>query len=165
MIAKRMIPAAAALMVAFQANTAEAWQPDVEKAEALKAQAEQLFDQPARWVEAARLLEKSVEYRPATDAEIHASLMTAASIWLNAGDQERAYSAARRAGENAHDRGAVPDAAHAFISAAAVAAGLGHRREADALMDRARMLAESPLLSQQQRSRILARDMSFVASR
>jgi hypothetical protein len=32
-------------------------------------------------------------------------------------------------------------------------------------MERARVLAASPLLSQQQRDRILARDMQFVAVR
>lgn len=165
MTTRRMMMAAAALMVAFQATTAAAHEPNMEKAEALKAQAVQLFDQPDRWVDAARLLEKSVEYRSAADPETHASLMTAASIWVSAGELSRAYSAARRAGENAHARGAVQDAAHSFISAAAVAASVGHTRDAEELMGRARMLAESPLLDQQERSRILSRDMKFVAAR
>jgi len=157
--------AAAALMLAFQANTAAAGEPDIKKADELKAQAVQLFDQPARWMEAARLLEKSVEYRDAADAEIHASLMTAAGIWMSSGEYSRAYRTARRAGENAHARGAVQDAAHSFISAAAVAAQLGRTGDAEELMERARLLAASPLLNQQERNHILARDMQFVAVR
>ena len=61
----------------------------------LKARAVQLYSQPARWAEAARLLEKSVAYRAAWDAEIHNSLMTAASIWQSTGEYARAEEAYR----------------------------------------------------------------------
>lgn len=155
---KPWIIAAAALVVALQAPVAAADPVDTARANELKARAEALFDQPARWIEAARLLEKSVEYRATTDGEIHNSLMTAAGIWLSSGEPRRAYSAARRAGENAHARGCVDDAANSFISAAGVAARLGAGKEAGELMERARMLAESPLLDAQARARILARD-------
>ena len=161
MSAKRWMTTAAALMLAVQANVAAAHEVNSGKADELKARAVVLYSQPARWTEAARLLEKSVEYRAAYDAEIHTSLMTAASIWMSVGDYARAYGDALRAAENAHARGAVQDAAHSFISAAAVAAQLGRSREAGELMERARTLAWSPLLQDQERERILARDMSF----
>ena len=157
---KRTSILATALAVAVQAAPAAANEVDIEKAEALRARAASLFNIPGRWTEAARLLEESVTYRPAHDPAIHSSLMIAASIWVSVGDVRRGYELAVQAGESAHARGAVLDAAHTFMSAAAVAVELGDRPAAERLVNRARLLAASPLLAEQDRDRILARDVS-----
>jgi outer membrane PBP1 activator LpoA protein len=149
------VPAAAMQDAGVQ--LAAAVTPPVDRAAVLRAEAEELFSQPRRWSRAASLLERSAEIGGMTDANSFGSLLLAGRLRANTRDYAAAYQNLEKAGEHALARGAVLDAAHAFIDAAHVAAADGNRKNARAMVERAKLLAESPLLTSVQAEQVTRR--------
>lgn len=131
--------------------------PNSEKARELKAQAEALFSQPKQWKKAVRLLEQSASMRDASDPEVYSCLLYAARIQANLGDMDGAQQNLQKAAEHAMARGAVVEAAHAFIDAAHVAVANNDGQAARELVERAKLLTASPLLTAEQRDQITRR--------
>lgn len=131
--------------------------PTVERADELKAQAEALYSQPKRWRKAMRLLEQSAALRAADDPEAFTCLMFAGRLGAAVGEYSAARAALQKAGEHALARGAVTDAAYAFIDAAHAAAMEKDVELARELLDRAALLAKSPLLSAAERQALTYR--------
>ena len=131
--------------------------PDKERAKLLRAKAEALFDQPNEWRKAARLLEESAKLRTADDPEAYDCLLYAGRIRASMGDFDAAKGLLERAAEHALARGAVMDAAQAYVDAAFSAKAGLNSTAAAALIEKARLLTNSPLLSQDQRQNLLER--------
>lgn len=131
--------------------------PDPDRAEQLRDQAESLFSEPKQWKKAVRLLEQSAELRDASDPEAYDCLMYAGRIRAALGDLRGARQNLETAAAHALARGEVVDAANALIDAAHAAVGLKDAAGAQALVDRAELLTQSPLLSVEQRTLLEAR--------
>lgn len=131
--------------------------PEPEKAEQLREQAEALFSQPKQWKKAVRLLEQSAELRAADDPEAYDCLMYAGRIRAAIGDLRGAREDLEKAAAHALARGEIIDAANAFIDAAHAAVALKDARGARDLVERASLLTQSPLLSMQQRNHLQSR--------
>jgi tetratricopeptide (TPR) repeat protein len=127
------------------------------EARALREQAESLYSEPRQWRKAARLLERSAELRSETDAEAFTCLLAAGRIRAAIGDERGALQALSKAAAHAMARGAVLDAATAYIDAGYVAAKYGRPGDARGMFDRAGLLLESPLLSVAQRDALRQR--------
>jgi hypothetical protein len=160
--ARTGIPAAQAGTTAAQgdAGTAPAAKPatdDPGRAHALYVEANALLSQPKQWRRAARLYERSAELRDAADPEAYMCLVMAGRLRASTGDIAGAKAALERAGDQALARGSVVEAAQAYIEAAHAAAELKMSADAHALRDKALLLADSPLLSDDQRSSITRR--------
>lgn len=128
-----------------------------DRAAELKREAEALFSQPQRWRKAVRLLEKSAALRDANDPEGYMCLLYAGRIRAAIGDIEGARAVLEKAAAQALARGSVVEAATAYIDAAHTAVALKDAGGARELVGKATLLAESPLLSVQDRSFIQAR--------
>ncbi len=126
----------------------------VTRADKLKQEAESMFSTPKQWKKAQRLLVESAEMRDATDAEAYTCYMLAGRLAAVLGDNDDARESLRKAAEHALARGAIVDAATAFIDAAHAAARVGDADEVESLMQRAELLANSPLISEQDRTAI-----------
>lgn len=131
--------------------------PDPDRATQLRDQAESLFSQPKQWKKAVRMLEQSAELRDASDPEAYECLVYAGRIRAAIGDLKGARVSLEKAAEHALARGELVDAANALIDAAHAAVALKDAKGAQALVDRAELLTQSPLLSVQQRSTLQAR--------
>src|SRR5690606_38671742 len=123
----------------------------------LKNEAVSLFDQPSEWKRAARLLERSAKLWADTDEEGYECLMYAGRVWSAVGDMRSARVNFEKAAAQALARGAVIEAAHAYIDAAHVAVALKDAPGAQALMESASLLAHSPLISSADRNQLMAR--------
>jgi tetratricopeptide (TPR) repeat protein len=131
--------------------------PRSDKARELRAQAEALYTQPGKWRKAARLLEQSAALRDANDPEAYSCLMYAGRIQASLGDFSNARANLEKAAVHALARGAVVEAAHAYIDAAHVASSEKQIEIAKELVGRATLLSQSPLLSDEQKKLITAR--------
>ena len=129
----------------------------LDRARALREEAESLYSEPKQWRKAARLLERSADLRTDTDPEAYACLLAAGRIRAAIGDDAAAQQTLQRAGAHAAARGAVADAATAWIDAAYVAAKQGETATAMSLFARAELLLESPLLEATQRDALRRR--------
>jgi tetratricopeptide (TPR) repeat protein len=125
--------------------------PNADKARELRLQAEALFSQPKQWRKAVKLLEQSAELRPASDPEAYTCLLYAGRIQASIGDLAGAQKNLEKAAEIALARGAVMEAAHAYVDAAHVAASTKMVDRAKDLLERATLLRDSPLLSAEQK--------------
>lgn len=130
---------------------------DLERAQDLYAQAEALLSQPRQWRRAVRLFEQSAALREASDPEVYNCLQLAGQLRASFRDYNGARMTLERAGDHALARGAVLEAAKAYIDAAYAAARVQQVDEAHTLLDRAALLAASPLLTDDQRSIITRR--------
>jgi tetratricopeptide (TPR) repeat protein len=142
--------AASAPVMAVQIDadaTATISAPPADRAETLRQQAESLFSQPRHWGKAARLLEQSAQLRGASDPEAYVCLLHAGRLRAGMGDYEGARTTLEKAARHAAARGALLDAAHAWIDAAHAAIEGQDMARATALAERAQLLAGSPLLS------------------
>jgi hypothetical protein len=128
-----------------------------EKAAELKREAEALFSQPKQWRKAIRLLERSASLRDANDPEGYMCLLYAGRIRAAIGDTEGARTVLEKAAGQALARGSVVEAVTAYIDAAHAAVAARDAAGARELVAKATLLAESPLLSAQDRSFIQAR--------
>jgi tetratricopeptide (TPR) repeat protein len=126
--------------------------PVVERADELRAEAEALFPQPKRWSKAMRLLEESASLRAASDPAAYDCLVLAGRLAYAIGDNPGALQNLRKAAEHALARGAVMDAANAYIDAAHVAKAARNVGLAEELVERAQLLTMSPLLSDRDRA-------------
>lgn len=131
--------------------------PDLDRARSLRAQAEALFDQPKAWKKVARLLEESAALRTADDAEAYECLLYAGRIRATLGDAKGATKILERAAEHALARGALVEAAQAYVDAAFSAQAAGELQAAVGYAEKVRLLASSPLLPEHDRSSLLTR--------
>lgn len=156
---RKVLLAAVALSLALPLAARADGSPahDKERARLLRARAEALFDQPAEWRRAARLLEESAALRTADDPEAYDCLLYAGRIRAGVGDFAAAAGLLERAAEHALARGAVPEAAQAYVDAAFSAKAAKQRTQAGALLGKARLLTGSPALSTHQKQLLLAR--------
>jgi len=130
---------------------------DVERARQLRAQAEALFDQPKEWAKAAKLLEESAALRAAADAEAYSCLLAAGQIRAALHDNDDATRLLSWAGDHALARGAVMDAAKAYAFAALTAVADKDVVRAKELGEKAKLLTNSPLLTDEERAEVLRR--------
>jgi tetratricopeptide (TPR) repeat protein len=138
------------------ATTTKVAEP-ADRAEALRQKAESLFSQPRQWGKAARLLEQSAQLRGAADPEAYVCLMYAGRLRGGIGDFAGASAALEKAAIHAAARGALLDAAHAWIDAAHAAIEGQDMERAAALAERAQLLSGSSLLSESQVEQITRR--------
>lgn len=161
----RMSMLAAGAMLAFSGVAAEAQvdyamaaprgpEETVTRADRLQQEAEALFEKPKQWKKAQRLLQESAELRDAGDVEGYTCYMLAGRLAAALGDNAAARESLEHAGEHALARGAVMDAASAFIDAAHAAARAGDADGMKELVERASLLANSPLISPKDREAI-----------
>lgn len=144
-------PMAAAQDGAVAALTVTSPPTKADRAAQLRQEAEALYSQPKQWKKAVRLLEESASLREPSDPQGFECLQYAGRIRVALGDMRGARQTLEKAADLALARGAVDDAAHAYIDAAHTAAKLHDREGARALVDKATLLAESPLLTDTQR--------------
>jgi tetratricopeptide (TPR) repeat protein len=158
-IRKTLLAAAVAMTIGTPTPVMaeEATRPEPLRAQELYRQAEDLLSHPKHWRRAVRLFEQSAQLRESSDPGIYACLVYAGRMRAGIGDYSGALAALERAGDSALGRGAVVDAAQAYIDAAHAAVELGRIREARELVDRATLLSESPLLSAAQKGAIMSR--------
>jgi tetratricopeptide (TPR) repeat protein len=128
-----------------------------DRAARLRAEAEQMYSQPREWRRAAQLLEQSAQLRDARDAEAYSCLLMAGRLYSAVADHRASRRSYEKAAEQALSRGAVLDAAHAYLDAAHAAANAKQPEAARALIERASLLAASPMLSAQQVEQINGR--------
>jgi hypothetical protein len=151
-----MSAVAVALMLPAAAQAGAVPGPvDVARAKLLRARAEALFEQPKSWGKAAKLLEESAALRAADDAEAYDCLVSAARIRAALGDNAASERNFRQAAEHALARGAVMDAAQGYVFAAHAAKRDGDVQSATELVEKARLLTNSPLLGATERATVL----------
>jgi tetratricopeptide (TPR) repeat protein len=131
--------------------------PNANRAESLRAQAEALYSQPRQWRKAVRLLEQSAQLRTASDPEAYTCWLYAARLRASLHDYTGARQNLERAAAHAMARGAVIDAAHAYIDAVHVALRGGQLQQAQELAGKATLLATSPQLDPTEVAQITAR--------
>jgi hypothetical protein len=127
-----------------------------DKADSLHNSAVQ-FAQTGRWHEAARLYRQSAEFRAVEDPIGFQCLTDAAAVAYAAGDRSAARSDMAHAAERALARGDIKSAAMAYLDAAWIAQ---EQKKPDRVWEwghRAELLADSPLLSETDRSAIQRR--------
>ena len=154
----RVITAALMLMLpaTIAATPAPGSRPDTTRARELREQAESYFATPSRWAYAADLLRESAEHLDEASPEQYQTLVTAARVFGQAGKLNSARKTFEEAAQSALARGALVEAAQAYVDAAHVAARQGKARLAVELTSRARLLADSPHLSSADRNAILS---------
>lgn len=151
------VPMAAAQDGAVAALTITSPPTKADRAAQLRQDAEALFSQPKQWKKAVRLLEESAALREPSDPEGFECLLYAGRIRVAIGDLRGARVNLEKAAALALARGAVDQAAHAYIDAAHTAVKLNDGAGARALVDKAALLAESPLLTADQRQFLKSR--------
>lgn len=146
---------AAATPATAQGQTQEnSSRAELERAADLQAQAEALFSRPSKWRQAVRMLEESAELRADGDPARYTCLLYAGRLRAGMGDFAHASRNLEAAASDALARGAVVEAAHAYIDAAHAAVGARRTPDARHFVDRAELLTQSPLLSEVQRAGI-----------
>ncbi len=127
---------------------------EIEKIEATAAK--HLTD-GGNWHRAASLFRRAAELRPAGDETAVEDLLRAGRLSFYQGHERQAVRDFESAGVRALDRGDVIVAANAFADAAWVAESNGQPAEANELLRRAQMLANSPLLGDHARDMLKTR--------
>jgi hypothetical protein len=131
--------------------------PAADRATELRFEAEQMFSQRSQWHRAAQLLEQSAQLRPAGDADAYSCLVMAGRLHSAVADHRAARRSYEKAAEQALARGALVEAAHAYVDAAHAAAAARQPVAARGLLERASLLTASPLLSARQVEQISLR--------
>lgn len=150
------------LGMAFGAGTLQAdpgprGRVDIAKALRYEAAAESVGRTPEFFQQAAEYLEAAADFRPEGDSQGVQDLVSASRLRFYAGDEGRAQSLLKEAGEVALAYGDVGAAAEAFLDAAWIARKRGLAPVAQDLLSRAHKLTQSPLLEESQRSVLLSR--------
>lgn len=127
---------------------------DPETAARLHAEAMTLVDDPARWYDAALLLERSAGELDVANPRAVETMRFAGHVFAQAGRYDRARAALEAAGDLALARGDLTGAAHSFIQAAHAAVEGDSPADARRLAWRATLIAESPVLSAAEKDRI-----------
>lgn len=126
-------------------------------ADRIAADAYKLFANPRAWPRAARLLERSATMRAADDPERTAAFVAAGRVYSAIGSPAEARRAFEAGADAAAARGAILDAAHAYLDAAIAAALAGDRASASDLLHQGVLLASSPHLGVQEKDAIMRR--------
>ena len=129
----------------------------VTRADELEAQAAALHEQLNRYPEAARLYKEAASLRSATDPRAVESLALAAHLYHYANRLFDARRTMEQAANRALARGDVLRASQANLEAALFAFKQGNDSETERLARKALKLAQSPLLTEQQRASIINR--------
>lgn len=127
------------------------------EADRLAAEAYRLFENRSAWPRAARLLEQSADLREVADPRRSGTYLDAGRVYSHVRAHQDARRAFEAAGRAATDRGAIAQAAHAWLDAAIAAAKTGDRSGAETLLTRGTLLAASPHLAADEREGILRR--------
>jgi hypothetical protein len=163
MSAARFVRIAAAVAVAATAAPALHAQATLDtvviaapgtRADSLDRKAEALYGSPKTWRQAAYLHQISASLRPMEDMRGVRSLTMAANLFYALGDGPSARSAMETAANYAAWRGEIAQAALAYVDAGYMALELGNRGKANQLGLKAQHFAQSPLLTETQRSEI-----------
>lgn len=120
----------------------------------LYAQAVDLYDDPARWDEAAELHKKAADAFPNNDAASYDGYDRAARLFFYVGDYGDARTNMEKAAHVAEASGDIVTAAYRYVDAAFIAVWEGYpgkRRELTATADK---LAESPKFGDEDRYQI-----------
>lgn len=131
--------------------------------DALVARATAWIDDAERRDDAARLLVRAAELRPASDPRVAEELTAAARLFYYAGDAARAQRTMQRAGETALANGDVVAAANALLDVAWIARERGTSMEVRENAVRARRLMSSPLVDSRTRESVLRRIRSSAS--
>jgi hypothetical protein len=140
------------------------------RADEFHAKATALDGSTKRMRKVARLHEHSASLRQADDPQAYACLRTAAILRYWGGDKRGGAERMTEAATQAAERGDVYRAADAYIDAAIISAELRQAERTIELAAKARLLASSPLLSDQQRATLASRlgnpkDVATIALR
>ncbi len=146
-----LLPPGAAAQVLQKSAPPPAAAPALE----LESRARPWLDQPKQWLPLARLLEQAGRMRAADDPGAVDDLLVAAGAYRAVGKLDRARSIYVEAGERALALGDIVQAAHAFLRSAILASQQQDLATAWELRTRAERLAQSPLLPEVHRRRIL----------
>lgn len=147
---------AAAAATGLSAQT-EANEIDTDEAVRLETKAHSYLAEPTNWDRAASLLRRAAEFRSPADAGAVENLLLAARLSFYEGDEQRAVRDFESAGQLALARGDVIVAANAFTDAAWVAGSQGRGDRAHGLLNRAQLLANSPLIEEEERTHLRTR--------
>jgi tetratricopeptide (TPR) repeat protein len=138
-------------------NKSAALAMTITRADELEAQAAALHDQLDRYSEAARLYKESAALRSAIDPRGVESLAMAAHLYHYANRLFDARKTMEQAAQRALARGDVLRASIANVDAAMFAYKQGNLSQTERLGRKALKLAESPLLTEEQRASIVNR--------
>jgi hypothetical protein len=127
------------------------------EADALTKQAVALHGRPGEYRRAATLHMRAAHQRVPGDPKAYYDLNTAAHLYRAAGNVWRAREVMERAAEHAAARGDVVAAATSFVDAGYLAIEARNTDRVPALALKAELLAESPLISDEQRAMIMRR--------
>jgi len=127
------------------------------EADALTKQAVALHGRPGEYRRAATLHVRAANLRAPGDPKGYYDLNTAAHLYRAAGNVWRAREVMERAAEHAAARGDVVAAATSYVDAGYLAIEARRTDGVPALALKAELLAESPLISEEQRSSIRRR--------
>jgi hypothetical protein len=133
------------------------------KADALQDSASKLNDQPARYAEAAWLYRESAALRPFADKRAVEALAKAAHLYGYANRFTDARRMMEQAAQRALAGGDVVRASQANLDAAFFAHKQGKKAQVERLGRTALRLAESPLLSAEQKQLLVSRIKSTPA--
>jgi hypothetical protein len=139
------------------AQDSETDSPRDARANALQDSAAALHDQPIRYSDAARMYRESAALRSWSDARAVEALASAAHLYNYANRLSDARRMMEQAGQRALARGDVVRASQANLDAAFFALKQGKSVEVDRLGLAAIRLADSPLITAEQRELILKR--------
>ena len=152
--------AAAALLVATSATglsaqvTADATAVEIE---AIEMDAMARLANLREWDRAAALFRRAAELRPAGDPTAAEDLIYAARLSFYEGNERQSVRDFESAGNRALAMGDLVVAANAFADAAWVAHNRGYNEWALTLINRARLLSNSPLLPDDERMHLRSR--------
>ncbi len=127
------------------------------QAEKLERQARALFSQPERYGHAARLLQRAASTREIGDPERIRDLHLASRLSYYKGDEGRALVLMQQSANEALATGDVIVAANRYVDAAFLAKSAGQSAAAAEMVQKATLLAGSPLIDVASRTAILTR--------
>ena len=130
---------------------------DLTKAGWYEAEAERYAQAKEGFSKSASYYWKASELRPEGDHRGIQNQIAAGKLWFYEGKASKAIRVLRGAGETALEFGDVETAAEAFLDAAWIAREKGDGLTAKTLAVRAHRLAQSPLIAQFKRAKLLSR--------
>lgn len=152
--------AVAALLIAASATGATAQsvtRANTDEIATLEMDARDYLNDLSKWDRAATLFRRAAQLRPAGDATATEDLLYAARLSFYEGSERQAIRDFEAAGQRALAMGDVLLAANAFADAAWVAQHRGYGERAHALIERAQLLSNSPLIAENERELLRAR--------
>jgi len=127
------------------------------QAEKLERQAKDLFSQPERYGRAAKLLQRAAANREIGDPERIRDLHLASRLSYYKGDEGKALTLMQQSAAEALATGDVIAAANRYVDAAFLAKSAGQLEAAAEMVQKATLLAGSPLIDVAARTSILTR--------